>query len=94
MYKSTSNSFDSLLQYREIFTGSVTIQNICTSAMAEGNMYIIDNPEAVIFDDDGLVIDFMYDDIFERACARIRSVIKMARERRAVRATVSVRHAT
>ena len=47
--------------------------------------HIIQNPDAVIFNDSGETINWEYDQIFARANEQIKNVIKAAKARRAAR---------
>lgn len=85
-YKSVSDNLDKMLQYRNIFQGSKTIQTICAAAMVESSAFLCSNPDTIVFDDDGLVIDFMYDSIFDSACRKIEALVKAVKARRAAAA--------
>lgn len=82
-YKPASDNLDKMLQYRNIFQGSKTIQAICDAAMAESSAFLCANPDCIVFDDEGLVVDFMYDSIFDSACYKIENLVKAVKARRA-----------
>ncbi len=85
MYKSTYDNLDRTLQFKRIYEKSRSIQTICNCAMAQGNAYICQNPNTVVFNDDGGTIDWEYDQIFARANEQIKNRIKAAKARRALR---------
>ena len=83
MYNSTYDSLDLTLQFKRIYEKSRRIQSICACAMAQGNAYICQNPDTVVFNDEGETIDWEYDRIFARANEQIKNTIKAAKARRA-----------
>ena len=85
MYTSTYDNLDLTLRFKRVYEKSARIQSICAIAQAQGNAYICQNPNTVIFNDAGETIDWEYDQIFARANEQIKNTIKAAKARRAAR---------
>lgn len=82
------DAFDRVEMLKNIFAQSKSVQNIIASARAEASVYLIANPDEVIFSHEGRIIDPLYEDIFERAEKRIQELVSSVRKRRAARMAV------
>lgn len=78
------DSLDRILQLKKVYGSSPTIQNIITDAFTEASDYLVKYPNQIIFDDDYVIVDFLYDDIFDRAARSIETLVTEARKRRAL----------
>lgn len=92
-YTPCFTSFDEALQLRNIFSGSVMVQRIIDVARTRASVYMVTNPNAIIFDDDGQVIDPMYDSFYAEAVRDVKAVVAECKKRNAAKATQPLRQA-